>query len=216
VDACLAVASKRDQREYAERPVPEEAVRRNLDAGRIAGGAKNRQPWRFPVLGDRGLVDQVAHTVYASPDLLGAPRVIANCGQRQGPVAFDAGRAAQNVMLAAWNEASSPVRTESRTRRVAELLGLKADEQGYGRVLVGYPARARDPEARPSEECPTTSSRWIAQTGDEVHTYERLCGRKLDVDQLELLSREVYELSSQINAPTTWARSTGCAATRGG
>jgi nitroreductase len=104
VDACLAVASKRDQRESAERPVPEEAVRRSLDAGRIAGGAKNRQPWRFPVLGDRGLVDQVTHTVYASPDLLGAPRVIANCGQRQGPVAFDAGRAAQNVMLAAWNE----------------------------------------------------------------------------------------------------------------
>jgi len=57
---------------------------------------------------------------------------------------------------------------------------------------------------------------WIAQTGDEVHTYERLCGRKLDVDQLEPLSREMYELSSQINAPTTWARSTGCAATRGG
>jgi hypothetical protein len=58
---------------------------------------------------------------------------------------------------------------------------------------------------------------WIAQTGDEVHTCERLCGRKLDVDQqLEPLSRDMYELSSQINAPTTWARSTGCAATRGG
>ena len=34
---------------------------------------------------------------------------------------------------------------------------------------------------------------WIAQTGDEVHTYERLCGRQLDVDQLEPLSREMYE-----------------------
>jgi nitroreductase len=77
VDAYLAVASKRDQREYAERPVPEEALRRSLDAGRIAGSAKNRQAWRFLALGDRGLVDQVAQTVYASPDLLGAPRVIA-------------------------------------------------------------------------------------------------------------------------------------------
>jgi hypothetical protein len=116
--------------------------------------------------------------------------------------------------------------------------------RGTERVLVGYPAHARDPEARPSEECPPrrcarpprcSSSLghqvqeiaieveaghadnfikvWIAQTGDEVHTYERLCGRKLDVDQL---SREMYELSSQINAPTTWARSIGCAATRGG
>ncbi len=77
MDAYLAVASKRDQREYAERPVPKDAVRRILDAGRTAGSAKNRQPWRFLVLGDRGLVDQVAQTVYAPSNLLGAPLVIA-------------------------------------------------------------------------------------------------------------------------------------------
>ena len=47
-----------------------------LDAGRIAGSAKNRQPWRFLVLADRGLVDQVAQTVHAPPNLLGAPLVI--------------------------------------------------------------------------------------------------------------------------------------------
>jgi len=51
VDAYLAVASKRNQREYAERPVPEDAVSWILDAGRIAGGAKNRQPWRFRFAG---------------------------------------------------------------------------------------------------------------------------------------------------------------------
>jgi len=33
VDAYLAVARKRDQREYADRPVSEDAVRRILDAG---------------------------------------------------------------------------------------------------------------------------------------------------------------------------------------
>ena len=76
MDAYLAVASKRDQREYAERPVPTDALRRILDAGRIAGSAKNRQPWRFSVLGDRGLVDQVAEAVHAPPNPLGAPLVI--------------------------------------------------------------------------------------------------------------------------------------------
>jgi hypothetical protein len=44
VDAYLAVASKRDQHEDADRPVAEDAVRRILDAGRIAGRAKNRPP----------------------------------------------------------------------------------------------------------------------------------------------------------------------------
>jgi hypothetical protein len=66
---------------------------------------------------------------------------------------------------------------------------------------------------RVEEGCDNFIKVWIAQTGEEVHAYERLCGRKLDVDQL---SREMYELSSQIKAPTTWARSIGCAATRGG
>jgi hypothetical protein len=129
---------------------------------------------------------------------------------------------------------------------LAEPLGLKADEQVRNVLSSAirrarYP-EARPPEECPPRRCarpPRCSSRsgsrsrksrsrsrkgyadnlikvWIAQTGDEATRTSGLCGRKLDVDQLEPLSREMYELSSQINAPTTWARSTGCAATRGG
>jgi hypothetical protein len=56
-------ASKRDQREYAERPVLEEAVGRSLDAGGPAGSAKNRRPWRFLVLGTVGWSTRVAQSV---------------------------------------------------------------------------------------------------------------------------------------------------------
>jgi nitroreductase len=119
----------------------------------LAVASKNRQPWRFLVLGDRGLVDQVAQAVYAPPNLLGAPLVIAIVVGGKGPVAFDAGRAAQNMMLAAWNEGvvSCP-NGIANPESVAELLALEADEQ-VGIVLsFGYPARPRDPEARPPEE----------------------------------------------------------------
>ena len=153
MDAYLAVASKRDQREYAERPVPEDALGRILDAGRIAGSSKNSQPWRFLVLGDRGLVDQVAQTVYAPPNLLGTPLVIAIVGSGKGPVAFDAGRAAQNLMLAAWNEGvvSCP-NGVANPERMSELLGLEADAQIAIVLSFGYPERPRDPEAHPPEE----------------------------------------------------------------
>lgn len=44
MDTLLAIASKRDTRSYANRPVPEEVERRILDAGRLSGSARNRQP----------------------------------------------------------------------------------------------------------------------------------------------------------------------------
>ena len=104
VDACLAVASERDQRRYVERPVSEDGVSWILDAGGIAGSAKNGQPWRSLLLGNRGLVYQVAQTVCVSPNVLLAPLLIAVVVSGKDPVAFDPGRAAQNMMLAAGNE----------------------------------------------------------------------------------------------------------------
>lgn len=153
MDAYLAVTSKRDERSYAERPVPDDAVRRIIDAGRIAGSSKNRQPWRFLVLGDRGLVDRVAKTVYAPSNLLRGRLVIAIVLSGKGPVAFDAGRAAQNMMLAAWNEGivSCP-NGIADPERVAELLELDEGEKVAIVLSFGYPARPRNPEARPPEE----------------------------------------------------------------
>src|SRR5438309_6227330 len=52
VDAYLAVVSKREVREYEPRPVPEEILRRILEAARATGSSKNSQPWRFIVLRD--------------------------------------------------------------------------------------------------------------------------------------------------------------------
>ena len=50
MDARLAIASKRDVREYAETSVPDDVVTRILDAGRLAGSARNRQLWEFVVV----------------------------------------------------------------------------------------------------------------------------------------------------------------------
>jgi nitroreductase len=47
MDTFLAIASKRDQRKYADREIPEEVVRRILEAGRIAGSAGNKQPYQL-------------------------------------------------------------------------------------------------------------------------------------------------------------------------
>ena len=77
MDAFLAVASKREVRGYSDRPVPDAAVRRILEAGRIAGSSRNRQPWRFLVVGDPGVRERVAEAVFARGNVRGAALVVA-------------------------------------------------------------------------------------------------------------------------------------------
>jgi nitroreductase len=145
VDTFLAIASKREVRDYEPRALPPEVEERILDAGRLSGSAGNRQPWRFDVV--RG--ELLAEAVYEPDNLRGAPFVVAIVVRGKGPIHFDAGRAAQNMMLAAWNEGvgSSPngIAHEEPARAALSL----ADDERIAIVLsFGYPARPRDPESR--------------------------------------------------------------------
>ena len=139
-------------------------MRRILEAGRVAGSAKNRQPWRFVVLDDPGLRERVAETVYAPGNIQGGKLAVAIVVT--GSPAFDAGRAAQNMMLAAWNDGvTSCPNGMPDAERTGELVGLGDEERVINILSFGYPARERSPEDRSSEE-------WLARAkrkpGDEV------------------------------------------------
>ena len=152
MDTFLAIASKRDTRGYADRPIPENVAGRIVDAGRVAGSAKNRQPWRFLIVEDPARRERLAETVYAPDNVRRAALVIAVLTSA-GKFAFDCGRAAQNMMLAAWNEdvASCPNGMPD-PEQAAAALGLDGDERPVVVLTFGYAERARPPEARPAEE----------------------------------------------------------------
>jgi nitroreductase len=157
VDTFLAMASRREVREYSDRAVPEDVVRRILDAGRIAGSSRNRQPWRFLVVADPGRRERLADAVYAPDNVRGAALVVAIAVRGGGPASFDAGRAAQNMMLAAWNEGiGSCPNGMPDPDGAATLLDLEEDERPAIILTFGDPARARDPQRRSPEE-------WIAR-----------------------------------------------------
>ena len=152
VDTYLAVASKRDWRRYADRPIPDEIVTRILDAGRVSGSAVNRQPWTFVVVEDDGRKKQLADAVYAGDNVRGAALIVA-IATPEGGSALDVGRTAQNMMLVAWNEGvgSCPNGMPDRGA-VGKLLGL---EGGILPVIVlsfGYPKRLVDPQSKSAEE----------------------------------------------------------------
>ena len=149
----LAIASRREVRKYADRPIPPEVERRILDAGRLAGSAVNRQPWRFLVVEDPELRARLAECVFAPDNIRGAALVVAVVVSGKGPLAFDAGRAAENMLLAAHDEGvgGSP-NGMPEPDRAAEVLGLTGEERPVIVLSFGYAARPRDPAARTAEE----------------------------------------------------------------
>ncbi|NCG23036.1 MAG: nitroreductase, partial [Actinobacteria bacterium] len=58
MDILTALRTKRDTRAYTDDPVDEEVLGRVLDAARMAGAAKNKQPVRLVVVTDHD--DKVA------------------------------------------------------------------------------------------------------------------------------------------------------------
>ena len=152
MDAYLAIASKRDERAYAETPIPDDVVTRILDCGRLSGSSQNTQKWEFVVVS--GAAQQaLSELVYAPRNVSTATLVVAIVGEA---FPFDAGRCAQQMMLGAWNEGvvSCPNGTRDR-EAAAELLG------GEVKMILsfGYPARPHDAGARTAEEWSAKANR---------------------------------------------------------
>ena len=149
MDTWLAIASKRDTRSYADRPIPDDVQQRILDAGRVAGSATNRQPWRFLVVESAERRERLAEAVYVPDNVRGAQLVVAV----QSSASVDVGRCMQNLMLAAWNDgvASCP-NGIADPEKARAALGLGDDDAVANVLTFGYPARERDPQSRTAEE----------------------------------------------------------------
>jgi nitroreductase len=159
VDAYLAIASRREVREYTDAPIPDEIVHRILDAGRLAGSSRNSQQWEFVVVSDK---EALADAVYVPGNVLGATLVVAIAGSA---FPFDKARAAQNMMLAAWNDGVGSCPNGISDAEAAErIAGVPV-----GIVLTfGYPAKPRDPNSRSAEQWSTGAKR---KPFDEVVRY---------------------------------------------
>jgi len=143
VDTFLAIASRRETRDYADTPIPEDVVHRILDAGRLSGSSRNTQRWQFVVVGDH---EAMAQCVYAPGNVLGAALVVAIAGAAGS---FDVGRAAQNMLLAAWNDGVG-----SCPNGISDAEGAERIAGAPVSIVLtfGYPARERDPERRTPEK----------------------------------------------------------------
>src|SRR5262245_17933485 len=145
MEAYQAVVRKRDQRAFLPAPIPEAALQRILQAGRMTGSSKNREPNRFILVRDRERLAALGATTPVGRWMSRAAAAIVIVQTERHE--FDAGRCAQNMMVVAWSEGIGSCPAHLPERAVAELLGIP-DAVSVNRVIgFGYidPARAAPP-----------------------------------------------------------------------
>lgn len=167
-----AIRSNRSVREFAERPVSRAIIEQIVNAGRLSGSAKNRQPWTFVAVTDRATLEALSACGPWCTHLVGAAfAVVLVVEDLHAPptltTPFDLGRASQNMILAAWDQGiGSCMATIYEPDAARAALGIPAALSVPWAISFGYPHPDADPRRRP----PRASGR---KAFDAVARWER-------------------------------------------
>jgi len=142
-------------RQFDKRAVDERVVKRILEAGRWAGSAKNVQPWHFIVVRDEQTLSKLAKCGNYASHLYGAPIAVVIVTPPIPHVDFDSGRAAQNMMLTAWQYGvGSCIATLHEQEAAKKALHIPEPFQIRQAISFGYPRLDIEPtiEGKPLKD----------------------------------------------------------------
>jgi len=147
VDVEQAVAKIRAIRHFANAPLADDDLHAILDAGRRAGSSKNLQRWHFIVVRERARLRELAGVGPTAGHLAGGAAAIAIVTpDPRAPgaplsITWDAGRAAQNMLLVAWSRGIGSVPATVYDHELCRrLLGYPDDQHCEYILNFGYPA----------------------------------------------------------------------------
>jgi nitroreductase len=142
-----AINSVRVVRRFTEETVASEHLDRILNAGRRAGSSKNQQSWAFITIVDRQQLQLLAEVGPYADHLAGAAVAIAlvrpdaSDEHQLRSIMWDMGRAAQNMVLAAWELGIGSVPATVYDLALASRhLDLPADQKCDFLLSFGHPA----------------------------------------------------------------------------
>ncbi len=146
MEAYKTIIKRRAVRDFEDKDIPEDALHRILQAGRMSGSSKNSQPWTFIVIRERATREALAGCGDFAQHLVGAPLAVAivfDPEYYRGE--FDSGRAAQNMMLAAWADGiGSCIASMHREADAKAVLGVPEELRLQHVFSFGYPVLESD------------------------------------------------------------------------
>lgn len=153
-----AIRSRRNVRQFADRPIPQDVLDQILEAGRRAPSSQNWQPWDFVVVTDRAQLEELSQVGPGSGHVASSAATIALVMEDyedqvvRERARYDLGQTTMAMMIAAADlgvgSGHAGVRDQAKAR---EILGLPADRRVAYLVDLGYPAdRPLQPIQRPN------------------------------------------------------------------
>jgi len=133
--------TRRTVREFKSDPVSDESLAKLLSAARWSPSSRNQQPWRFVVIRDRDTLASIGETASSGGFLAHAPLAIAIVMEDADQPEMDAGRALQQMELAAWSEGMGTcfvTLSDDQRESVADLLGIPMDLELITVLPFGY------------------------------------------------------------------------------
>ena len=147
MDVLDAIRLKRSVRQFAPTPLPDDAVRAILNAGRRAQSSKNTQPWQFIAVTNKVVLARLSQTGDFASHLAGAALGVVLAApdepDRHDWLMFDVGQAASYMQLAAWTLGiGSVIATIYHPDQAQAILGVPNGYRCDVALSFGYPADA--------------------------------------------------------------------------
>jgi nitroreductase len=143
MDTFDCIVTKLDVREFGSKPVSPEIKQEVLEAARLTGTGLNTQHWRFVLVESRDNLGKLARDSTSGAWVAGASfAVMVLTNPRYRFHLIDAGRAVQDMQLAAWNRGVvSCVFTGIKEEKLRHDFGIPDELSPSIIVGFGYPAR---------------------------------------------------------------------------
>jgi len=125
------IRSRQSCRKYSNQAVEREKIERIIEAGRMAPSACNAQPWKFIIVDDRALLQEMAEA--ASVKLLGI-----NCFVDQAPVQIVVIREQPNITSKIGGNIKNKDYSLIDIGIASENICLQAEAEGLGSCILGW------------------------------------------------------------------------------
>jgi nitroreductase len=130
-------------RDFQDRPIPDEVMRRIVEAGHLSASSINLQPWHFVLVRDREALRDLGALVKTGPYIAGAAAAVIVAYEKESKFGIsDASRAIQSMILTAWSDGVGSNWTGfGGLDGVRKKVGLPDRYEVLAVVPFGYPKR---------------------------------------------------------------------------